>query len=58
MPSKDAPYEPEYKGFDEERTRRAQDTAARAKKGAAAKGEDANREYVDEGPAEYKRRTE
>lgn len=56
--AKDAPYVPKYKGFDEETTRRAQETSDRAQKSAGAKGEDANKEYVDEGPAEYKRRTE
>lgn len=58
MPAKDKPYEPEYTGFDKEETERAQKTAERAKKTAGAKGEDANKEYVDDGPAEYKRRTE
>lgn len=51
------PYRPDYKGFDEELTRRAQATAGRAQEGAAARGEDANREYVDEGPGELARRT-
>ena len=52
-----APYKPAYKGFDEEKTRNAQRTAERAQEGAGARGEDANREYVDDGPAEYERRT-
>jgi hypothetical protein len=51
-PDQDAPYQPKYKGFDAERTRRAVETAERAKEGAGAQGEDANREYVDEGPRE------
>lgn len=50
------PYEPRYKGFDEEATKRAQETAERAQKGGAAKGEDANADYVDEGPDEAARR--
>ena len=53
----EAPYQPSYKGFDEERTRKAVATAQRAQEGAGAKGEDANREYVDEGPAEAAERT-
>lgn len=58
MPEKkDKPYEPKYKGFDEEATIRAQATADRAQETAAAVGEDANREYVDDGPKEYERRT-
>lgn len=51
------PYRPKHKGFDEARTRRAQATADRAQESAGAKGEDANAEYIDEGPAEYERRT-
>lgn len=51
-PDQDAPYQPKYKGFDAERTRRAVETVERAKEGAGAQGEDANREYVDEGPRE------
>lgn len=51
------PYQPKYKGFDEEATKRAHATVDRAKESAGAQGEDANREYVDEGPAEYERRT-
>ena len=54
---KRAPYTPDYKGFDEETTRNAQATARRAQEGAGAQGEDANAEYMDEGPAEYERRT-
>lgn len=54
---KRAPYSPEHKGFDETLTRNAQATAKRAQESAGAKGEDANAEYVDEGPAEYERRT-
>lgn len=57
MDKKDAPYKASYKGFDEETTRKAQATAERAQETAGAQGEDANREYVDEGPAEYERRT-
>lgn len=53
----DKPYEPKHKGFDEETTKNAQATNARAQKTAGAKGEDANKEYVDDGPAEYERRT-
>lgn len=52
-----APYKPQYKGFDEERQRNAVETVDRAKEGAAAKGEDANREYVDDGPQEAAERT-
>lgn len=57
MTEKGTPYRPKYKGFDEETTRNAQATADRAKEGAGAKGEDANKEYVDDGPEEYERRT-
>lgn len=52
----DKPYVPKYKGFDEEATKRAHATVDRANEGAGAQGEDANREYVDDGPAEYERR--
>ncbi|HUR69385.1 MAG TPA: hypothetical protein VM370_09080 [Candidatus Thermoplasmatota archaeon] len=52
-----APYKPKYTGFDEEAQKRAQATVDRAKESEGAKGEDANREYVDDGPAEYARRT-
>jgi hypothetical protein len=52
----DKPYVPKYKGFDEERTKRAHATMERAQESAGARGEDANKEYVDEGPKEYKRR--
>lgn len=48
---------PKDKGFDEEATRRAQATAKRAQESAGARGEDANEESVDEGPAEDLRRT-
>lgn len=59
MPEKeDEPYVPKYKGFDEERTKRAHKTAERAQETAGARGEDANKEYIDEGPKEYKRRME
>lgn len=54
---KDAPYDPDYKGFDVERTRNAQATGERARETADARGEDANAAYVDEGPAEAARRT-
>ena len=54
---KEKPYVPKYKGFDEAATERAHKTAQRAQEGAGAKGEDANKEYVDDGPAEYDRRT-
>lgn len=53
----DKPYVPRYKGFDEEAQKRAQATADRAQETEGAKGEDANKEYVDGGPEEYKRRT-
>ena len=56
-PDEDAPYQPKYKGFDEQRTRHAVATNERAQKGAGAKGEDANREYVDDGPTEAAERT-
>lgn len=56
-PQKDAPYKPKYTGFDEEATKRAHATVERANASKGAKGEDANKEYVDEGPAEYERRT-
>ena len=49
-------YVPKYKGFDEEATKRAHATVDRAQESAGARGEDANREYVDDGPAEYERR--
>ncbi|HEX2022074.1 MAG TPA: hypothetical protein VHH36_05130 [Candidatus Thermoplasmatota archaeon] len=55
--AKEKPYEPKHKGFDEEATRRAHATVDRARETQGAQGEDANREYVDEGPAEYERRT-
>lgn len=51
------PYKPAYKGFDDEATRHAQETAERAHETEGARGEDANKEYMDEGPAEYRRRT-
>ena len=54
MPS---PYKPKYTGFDVDETRRAQETAERAQKTAGAQGEDANKEYVDDGPAEAARRS-
>jgi len=57
MPKKSRPYEPKYKGFDEESQKRAMATADRAKETEGARGEDANKEYVDDGPAEYKRRS-
>ena len=53
----DGPYRPKYKGFDGEATRRAQATADRARDSAGAKGEDANKEYVDGGPEEAARRS-
>lgn len=56
MPKNDAPYVPKHKGFDEEAQKRAMATAERARETEGAKGEDANKEYVDEGPAEYERR--
>lgn len=52
------PYEPTYTGFDAAATERAQATWSRALESAGAVGEDANREYVDEGPAEAKRRAD
>lgn len=55
--SGEEPYVPEYKGFDEESTARAQQTAKRAQEGASAKGMDANNSYVDDGPDEAARRT-
>lgn len=57
MSGTDGPYKPRHKGFDAAATRRAQRTAERAQETRGAKGEDANREYVDEGPDEYRRRT-
>ena len=54
---KEQPYQPDYEGFDVAATRRAQKTAQHARDHPAAKGEDANREYVEEGPEEYRRRT-
>lgn len=57
MPEDEKPYEPKYNGFDKERTKKAHETADRAQETAGAKGEDANKEYMDDGPAEYKRRT-
>ncbi|HET6405804.1 MAG TPA: hypothetical protein VFH78_14265 [Candidatus Thermoplasmatota archaeon] len=57
MTDQEAPYKPKYKGFDEEATKRAVDTVERADETKGAKGEDANKEYMDEGRAEYKRRT-
>lgn len=56
MPSDEKPYEPEYSGFDKERTKRAAQTAERAREGAAAKGEMADATYVDDGPEEAARR--
>lgn len=60
MPSDDqnqeAPYEPKYKGFDAERTKRAAATAERSREAGSVKGDDYNREYVDDGPAEAARR--
>lgn len=53
---KEKPYEPAYKGFDAETTKRAQDTAERAREGATAKGEMADATYVEEGPKEAARR--
>lgn len=55
--TEEQPYQPKYKGFDEEATKRAHATVDRANESAGARGEDANREYVDDGPAEYERRT-
>jgi hypothetical protein len=56
-PDQDAPYKPTYKGFDEDRQKKAVETVERANEGAGAKGEDANREYVDDGPQEAAERT-
>lgn len=56
-PSRRRPYVARYTGFDVPETRNAQTTADRARDGARAPGEDANREYVDDGPAEAARRT-
>lgn len=56
MEKKEKPYQPGYTGFDVEATKRAQETAQRAQKGAAAKGEHVDAEYVDEGPEEAGRR--
>lgn len=56
-PDQDGPYQPAYKGFDAERQKKAVATVERAKEGAGAKGEDANREYVDDGPQEAAERT-
>lgn len=53
----EAPYEPDYKGFDAKRTREAQATHDRSQEGASAKGEDANAAYMEEGPDEAARRT-
>lgn len=53
----DAPYEPEYKGFDEKTTRQAQATHERSQEGKTAQGMDANNTYVDDGPEEAARRT-
>lgn len=52
----EGPYAPRYAGFDTEATDRAQRTAELSRRLAKAPGEDANREYVDEGPAEAERR--
>lgn len=52
----EAPYEPAYKGFDGERTKRAAATAERSRDAGSVKGDDYNREYVDSGPAEAARR--
>lgn len=54
----DKPFEPAYKGFDEEATRNAQATGKHARDNPAAKGEWANAEYVEEGPKEAARRLE
>lgn len=51
-PDQDAPYKPTYKGFDADRQKKAVETVERANEGAGAQGEDANREYVDDGPEE------
>ena len=57
MPSdEDQPYEPSYSGFDKERTKRAAQTAERAREGAAATGEMADATYVEDGPEEAARR--
>lgn len=48
----DKPYEPKHKGFDEETSRRAADTAERARKVQAGKGHYADESYVEDGPQE------
>lgn len=53
----DAPYRPSYKGFDEETTRRAQETSERSRKVQAGEGHYADETYVEEGPEEAARRT-
>lgn len=57
MTPDDKPYEPKYKGFDEAAAKRALDTVDAARKNPSAKGQDANAEYVDDGPEEAARRT-
>lgn len=52
----DAPYRPAYKGFDEEATKRAQETAERSQKVQAGKGHYADETYVEEGSEEAGRR--
>ncbi|MEA3199920.1 MAG: hypothetical protein QOE90_1348 [Thermoplasmata archaeon] len=49
---KEKPYEPAYKGFDVDETRRAQETAERSREVQAGKGESVDADYVDEGPRE------
>ncbi len=51
-----APYEPAYSGFDKDATQRAHETVDRASATRGARGEDANAEYWDLGPAEAARR--
>lgn len=51
------PYRPEYSGFNEEETRRANATADRSRETAAGpRGEYADETYVEQGPAEAQRR--
>lgn len=55
--SDEEPFRPKYRGFDEAATKRAQETAEHAQKTRAAPGEDANADYVDQGPTEAGKRT-
>lgn len=54
---REAPYKPAYKGFDEDLTRRSQETADRAQEVQAGKGEYVDAAYLEEGAEEYRRRT-